>query len=133
MPECENYQDTFVCRSCNINNITDEEKRTDSKNKDVIIMNLQLKLQLEYMKNKIYTNIIQTQTNIKIEDIIKETENEIHIFNFDKGEIPVVVHNFISDKNEQYIIGIENTIVGYNSIKNITECIYIITNKKSIT
>ena len=104
MPECENYQDTFVCRSCNINNITDEEKRTDSKNKDVIIMNLQLKLQLEYMKNKIYTNIIQTQTNIKIEDIIKETENEIHIFNFDKGEIPVVVHNFISDKNEQYII-----------------------------
>ena len=32
-------------------------------------------------------------------------------------------------KNEQYIIGIENTIVGYNSIKNITECIYIITNK----
>jgi dTDP-4-dehydrorhamnose reductase/beta-phosphoglucomutase-like phosphatase (HAD superfamily) len=32
-------------------------------------------------------------------------------------------------KNEQYIIGVENTIVGYNSIKNITECIYIITNK----
>ena len=32
-------------------------------------------------------------------------------------------------KNEQYIIGIENTIIGYNSIKNITECIYIITNK----
>jgi dTDP-4-dehydrorhamnose reductase/beta-phosphoglucomutase-like phosphatase (HAD superfamily) len=32
-------------------------------------------------------------------------------------------------KNEQYIIGIENTIVGYNSIKNITECVYIITNQ----
>jgi beta-phosphoglucomutase-like phosphatase (HAD superfamily) len=32
-------------------------------------------------------------------------------------------------KNEQYIIGIENTIVGYNSIKNITDHIYIITNK----
>jgi dTDP-4-dehydrorhamnose reductase/beta-phosphoglucomutase-like phosphatase (HAD superfamily) len=32
-------------------------------------------------------------------------------------------------KNEKYIIGIENTLVGYNSIKNITECVYIITNK----
>jgi dTDP-4-dehydrorhamnose reductase/beta-phosphoglucomutase-like phosphatase (HAD superfamily) len=33
-------------------------------------------------------------------------------------------------KNEKYIIGIENTLIGYNAIKNITECIYIITNKE---
>ena len=32
-------------------------------------------------------------------------------------------------KDEQYIVGIENTLVGYNSIKNITDCVYIITNK----
>ena len=32
-------------------------------------------------------------------------------------------------KNEEYIIGVENTIVGYNSIKNITEYVYIVTNK----
>jgi len=30
-------------------------------------------------------------------------------------------------KNEKYIIGFENTISGYLSIKNVTECIYIIT------
>jgi len=32
-------------------------------------------------------------------------------------------------KNEKYIIGIENSIVGYLSIKNLTDCIYIITDK----
>jgi beta-phosphoglucomutase-like phosphatase (HAD superfamily) len=32
-------------------------------------------------------------------------------------------------KNEKYIIGIENSIAGYESIKNITDCVYIVTNK----
>lgn len=32
-------------------------------------------------------------------------------------------------KNEKYIIGIENTLIGYKSIKNITDCIYLVTNK----
>lgn len=32
-------------------------------------------------------------------------------------------------KNEKYIIGIENSIAGYLSIKNLTDCIYIITDK----
>jgi len=31
--------------------------------------------------------------------------------------------------NEKFIIGIENMIVGYNSLKNLTDCVYIITNK----
>lgn len=31
--------------------------------------------------------------------------------------------------NEKYIIGIENSISGYNSIKNLTNCIYILSNK----
>jgi dTDP-4-dehydrorhamnose reductase/beta-phosphoglucomutase-like phosphatase (HAD superfamily) len=31
--------------------------------------------------------------------------------------------------NEKSIIGIENSIVGYNSIKNFTDCVYIITSK----
>ena len=32
-------------------------------------------------------------------------------------------------KNEGCVIGIENTLVGYNSIKKITECLYMVTNK----
>lgn len=34
--------------------------------------------------------------------------------------------------NEKYIIGIENNINGYKSLRNITNCIYIITNKNDI-
>jgi hypothetical protein len=32
---------------------------------------------------------------------------------------------------EEYIIGFENTIAGYNSIKNFTKYIYILTNKNN--
>ena len=42
------------------------------KKNEMDIMNLQLKLQFERMKNKIYTQIIQSQTNIKLENIIQE-------------------------------------------------------------
>ena len=35
-------------------------------------------------------------------------------------------------KNEKYIIGIENSIAGYKALKNITDCIYILTNKNDI-
>ena len=116
----------FVCRKCNfntkgLNNIElhsnecisehiikdGEEKRSlllklnqledIIKHKDISIMNLQLGIQFEKMKNKIYTNIIQTQTSINIEDIIKESENEVNIFNFEKGNIPIIVHDFIID------------------------------------
>lgn len=41
-------------------------------------------------------------------------------------------YNFAKEifyKNEKYIIGIENSIAGYESIKNITNCVYIVTNK----
>ena len=36
-------------------------------------------------------------------------------------------------KDEKYIIGIENSVVGYSSICNITKCIYIITEFNSYT
>lgn len=86
------------------NELESNQLESKLKSKDMSIMNLQLRLQFEQMKNKIYANIIQTQTNINIEDIIKESENEIHIFNFEKGNIPLVVHDFMSEKTEQYTI-----------------------------
>lgn len=67
------------------------------KKNEMDIMNLQLKLQFERMKNKIYTQIIQSQTNIKLENIIQEFENEVHVFNFENGNIPIVVHDFVDE------------------------------------
>lgn len=81
---------------------TQLEKRM--KTKDVMIMNLQLRLQFEQMKNKIYANIIQTQTNINLDDIIHESKNEINVFNFDNGNIPLIVHDFVNQKKEKYVL-----------------------------
>ena len=74
------------------------------RNKDLDIMDLRLRIQFEQMKNKIYTNIIQTQTNIKVDNIIQENKDDIHIFNFKNGKIPLVIHEFSNQKSEQYII-----------------------------
>ena len=86
--------------------IKSNELESKLKSKDMSIINLQLRLQFEQMKNKIYTDIIQTHTNIKIEDIIKESNEEIHIFNFEQGNIPLVVHDFMSEKTQKYTINI---------------------------
>ena len=67
-------------------------------------MNIQLRLKFEQMKNKILYNIIQTQTNINIENIIQEDPNEIHVFNFENGQIPIVVHEFNTENTEKYTI-----------------------------
>ena len=71
------------------------------KKNEMEIMNLQLKLQFERMKNRIYTQIIESQTDIKLENIIQEFENEVHIFNFKKGKIPLVVHDFVDETSEK--------------------------------
>ena len=76
--------------------IKNSKLETKLKNKDIIIMNLQLRLQYEQIKNKVYANIIQTQTGIQLEDIIKESKNEINVYNFENGNIPVIVHDFIN-------------------------------------
>lgn len=84
--------------------IKNTQLETRLKTKDMSIMNLQLRLQFEQMKNKIYANIIQTQTDIKLDDIIQESDKEIHVFNFENGNIPLVVHEFATQKKESYII-----------------------------
>lgn len=80
------------------------------------------------------------------------TNTSLENVNFFKGKVPILnkIKNWITRKdyinakpdsecyelakkmyykNEKYIIGIENTLAGYNAIKNITQYIYIITNK----
>lgn len=83
--------------------IKNNQLETKLRNKDLTIMNLQLRLQFEQMKNKIFANIIQTQTAIKVEDIIKENTDDIHIFNFNNGNIPIVVHNFVNQNDNQTV------------------------------
>lgn len=70
-----------------------------SPSKNTFIANLQLRLQYEKMKNKIYENIIHTFTNIKVNDIISESNNEVNIYNFSNGNIPIIVNDFIKSSS----------------------------------
>lgn len=82
-------------------NIKINQLENKLRTKDLAIMDIQLRLQFEQMKNKIFANIIQTQTDIKVEDIIKENTDDVHIFNFKNGNIPIVVHNFVQQNEEE--------------------------------
>ena len=107
------------------------ELESKLKNKDVIIMNLHLRLRYEQMKNNLYSSIIQTQTNINLEDIIKESENEVNIYNFINGNIPIIVHNFIKNSENNILQeGVDiNSDLDINTQKYIIEPIV---NKKKI-
>ena len=71
--------------------------------KNLTILNLQLNLQYEQMKNKIYADIIEKQINIKLEDIIKESEKQINIHDFTNGKTEILLHTFIKSTNSVQI------------------------------
>ena len=79
---------------------------TQLKQKDMTILNLQLLLKFELMKNKIYFNIIESQTNITLSDVIKESESQCDIYNYNNGKIPIIVHDFVNNKDivEKYTL-----------------------------
>ena len=68
------------------------------KQKDMTILNLQLLLKFELMKNKIYSDIIESQTNIKLSNIIKESESQCNIYNYNNGKIPISIHDFVNNE-----------------------------------
>lgn len=57
------------------------------------IYNLNISLRIEQIKNKLYRQIIEKNTNIKINDVFEEKEDSIRIYNSEYGiNIPIVVH-----------------------------------------
>ena len=79
---------------------------TQLKQKDMTILNLQLLLKFELMKNKIYFDIIESQTNITLSNVIKESESQCDIYNYNNGKIPIIVHDFVNNKDivEKYTL-----------------------------
>jgi hypothetical protein len=62
--------------------------KTSSKKEE----ELEILLRLERFKNQLYLNIIEKNTRIRIDDIMVEKENGIHIYDFQGGNIPIFVH-----------------------------------------
>jgi hypothetical protein len=60
---------------------------------------INLKLQLEKFKNNLLCNLLETHTTIKPQDIFKESENGLHLYNFENGNIPVFLHNYSSQED----------------------------------
>lgn len=78
------------------NNIL-EIKKLESK-----ITKLTTMLQLERFKSKIYHHIIEQNTNIRIDNVLLEEEDGIHVYNIQNGNIPLFIHEHI--KKEEKIL-----------------------------
>lgn len=72
-----------------IRNLT--EKITEKKQYKQTNQELQVLVQVEKLKGKIYRNIISQNTTINVDDVFLENE-ALHVYNYSGGSIPVFVH-----------------------------------------
>jgi hypothetical protein len=72
--------------------LTDCKKLLQTQNETII--RLKGIIQYERMKNSIYTNIITSLTDVKLDDIIEENEDRVQIYNHDTVNIPIIVNDF---------------------------------------
>lgn len=77
----------FECKATDLGKELEKTKALISK--------LSLRLKGEQLKTAIYGEIIQCQTNLKLENIFNESLDGIHVYNYDEGHLPVIVHNHI--------------------------------------
>ena len=70
--------------------------------KNNIILSLQTSLQIEKFKSHIYSQIIASTTQIKLNDIWNEDDTGIYIRNFEKGNIPIIVRDYIENEPKNY-------------------------------
>jgi hypothetical protein len=73
------------------------------QSKNQKIKKLELMLETEIFKSKLYCKMLEQHTNIKLGDIYRENEDGIHIYNYETGNIPVFVHDCIGDTKEYNI------------------------------
>ena len=52
-------------------------------------------IRLERFKNKIYRHIIEQNTSIRMDDVLVEKNDGVHIYNIKGGSIPIFVHEQI--------------------------------------
>jgi hypothetical protein len=70
--------------------------------KNETISKVRLNLKYEKFKNHVLSNLLSTHTALKIEDIFQENKDEINIHNFENGNIPIIVHDFLGTETKQY-------------------------------
>jgi hypothetical protein len=69
--------------------------------RDDALYKLKLALQIERFKTHLFSQIISTNTEIKLGDIYKEEEDNIVLTNFPNGNIPVIVKDYLEENKQE--------------------------------
>ena len=141
---CENKIDSFLIEHFGLENkkIIKEEKTKYIKKFDNLELMPNADRLINFINDNNINHVVVTNTSKKSVDIFKEKltilrklQNWITRENYDKPKPDKECFELAKNKyynNEKYIIGIENTFNGYLSIKEITKCIYIVTNENNL-
>jgi hypothetical protein len=112
---CEKYKNVlFSCTRCNfctrgiknINNHFQSCNGLEKEFKEEIYIDLFTQLQMEKIKNNIYKNLIERNTNIILDNIISCKNDGIHIYNTKLGDFSIFLHEeqnlpILYDKKEE--------------------------------
>lgn len=66
-----------------------------------------LLLEVEKIRSNLFLQLLNSQTDIKIEEIIEEKEDGIHVYDYKDTKIPIIVHEYLQggkEKNKKYTI-----------------------------
>lgn len=85
---------------------------TDDNNK------LKKRVELESFKNKILRHIIEKNVNIRVDDVLVENEDGLHVYNIKGGNIPVFIHENL--KEEKGVEIVNQTVISIKEKKEHT-------------
>jgi hypothetical protein len=69
-------------------------QRVEQQQQEIAALHTELKWQ--QIQNKIFVEIIRTQTDIDMDNIIEAKENgSVHVYNYPEGNLPVIVHDAV--------------------------------------
>lgn len=103
--------DGYECRNCK-----QKFKRQQNLDKHILnsvlcskfndtLKNLNLELKYERIKCGLLKELLRSHTTIPVDDLFRELEDGLHIYDFNKGEIPLIIHSVLKggkDKQKIY-------------------------------
>jgi hypothetical protein len=75
-----------------------ESLESHIKSRNQKIKKLNMMVEMERFKSNLFAHIITACTDIKISDIYEETTEGIHVYNYDNGNVPIIVHDYLETK-----------------------------------
>lgn len=101
-----------VCYRCDqiFKNFTHLEKHVSkcnmikSEKESLLLQTKELELKCERLKCSLLKELLKTHTTIPVDNLFKEMDDGIHIYNYENGNVPIIVHSILGDKGKNLII-----------------------------